>query len=92
MKDIIKRIEKATNCDAMVLSDKELGTGKRYQIALISDKYGVELFLSIVYACNDKGGFWYIDDVCQVLRVSYCIFEYTIDKIKEVLKQCGQSK
>ena len=92
MEKLIKRIEKATNTKAVILHKKDLGTGRRYQIALISDKYGAELVLSIVYACNDKGGFWYIDDVCQVLRVSYCIFEYTIKKIEEELKQCGQSK
>lgn len=90
MKDLLKKIEEATKEKAVLLYKKEYENRGRYQIALISDEYGVDMFLSIAYAQNDNDEFWYIEDVCSVSKLNYCVLEYTISKIKEVLKQCGQ--
>lgn len=92
MKDIIKKIEKATNTKAVILHEKDLGTGERYEIALVDDEIGADMFVSIVHAHDDKNDFWYIKDVCSLSKASYCVIEYTIKKIEEELKQCGQSK
>lgn len=86
MNNLLKKIEEATKEKAVLLHERELGTGKRYQIALVDDEYGVELILSLAYSYNDLGYyFWYIEDVCSVSKFYYCIYDYTIDKIKEVL-------
>lgn len=91
-KEVLEIIEKATKCKACVLHKKNLGKNKSYQIALIDEEYGMQTLLTIVHSYFGAKSIWYIYDYHPIVSSVYCVEKYTLDKIEEGLKQCGQSK